>query len=608
MRPLTAVAEDTYTDALDDLKADYSFDTSQWEQMENDYSLQLITIAESVNNELFVYVYQPYGYSEEYYATYIRLSTTIDESIMPRDHKLIYLNHNGVFYKYKVDDYTVTQDSVRYYVVVQLMRSFISHYDQQADYDNTISAVPYNVSRQYKFTTVNGKTSISALDIETIVITDKLVGHVRHQTEQLFQIKTNYMHFVAFRCDHDIDDLLEADVSFVTQRYHKNVLTGYDYGTPDENVITLYAENEHEVKYGFGNTQKAVWNEIQSVDDFISSNDINSIYSTALVNVYQAEKLTEQAKNDLRNMDWVLQFYQVDETTLRQIFGPAAGLTTDHNGVNVTDVTILRLKFVTNGLEYNLGVVDNKQTGSDKPSNESKVVVTPAEGSGWLWSLIGIALLVLLVVVLWPAVPYIAKFLIWIIALPFKAIAALFRGISNYNRNHPKREKPKKEKRVKLKKAKTDEEVVDEYWQDMKKRKAKENCESEKVDVKTLRQQLKSGERTFPLTRAEDEALGNDRDILYDYVADNDIKPTKAAEKKAQKVIKDRKRWEKYLKRKAKRVDMDKLKKTVYSYGLDEKDLSEVERYAVNRDEELAMYFAYKDQDPIYEDFDDYYY
>ena len=235
------------------------------------------------------------------------------------------------------------------------------------------------------------------------------------------------------------------------------------------------------------------------------------------------------------------------------------------------------------------------------------ITAPPTSTSPWK-AILAIILLVLLVVLLWPILPYIGKFLIWLILLPFKALSALFRGISNHRRRRPKREKSEKPKRVKERRVKTDEEVVDEYWQDMKKRKAKENCESEKVDVKALRQQLKTGERTFPLTRAEDEALGNDRDILYDYVADNNIKPTKAAERKAKKVIKDSKRRKKSLERKAKRVDMDKLKKTVYSYGLDEEDLSEVERYAVNRDEELAMYFAYKDQDPIYEDFDDYYY
>ena len=483
---MTAYAETTYSDALDDLKNDTSFDKSQWLTEEGNFSLSLVTIAEGINDELFVYVYQPGGHKKKYYANFIRLSLTIDDEIAPRDYSLTYLNNNGVFYKYKVDGITVAKDAVRYYVVVQLMRPFIEGYDTQADYDNTISAVPFNVSRQFKFSTVNGKTSIAALDVETILITDKLVGHVVHEKDQFFQIKYTYLHFVAFRCDHDIDDLVEADVSFNTQTYHKNSLLGYDYGPVKSNDVTLYAENAHEISYGFGNKQHARWNDIESVSTFISNNDINSIYSTALVNVHQSEKLTDEAKNNLRNMDWVLQFYQVDETTMRQIFGPAAGLQTDHDGVNVTDVTILRLKFVTNGITYNLGVVDNKQTGSTKPSNESKVIITPAEGSGWIWTLIAIALLVVLVVLLWPAMPYIAKFLFWLFSLPFKAIGGITQA-----HNSPEA-KARRAERKRLRKVR------------------KEQQRAEKV-----KEQLKSGKKEWAdLTETEEQALLNDDEYI----------------------------------------------------------------------------------------------
>ena len=497
--PITkAYADVTYSDVLTDLKADASFDMSQWPEVSGDYSLQLITVAEGTEGDLFIYVYQPMGAKKTYYSTYVRLSDTIDDEIAPKDYHLTYLNSDGVFYKYKVDGYQVKQDSVRYYVVIQLMRPFVDGYDKQSDYDNTISAVPFAVNRQYKFSTINRNTSISALDIETIVITDKLVGHVVHEKEQFIRIKYTYMHFVAFRCDHAIEDLLEADVAWVTQAYHKNSLLGYSYSSPENNSVTLYAQNEHEIKYGFGNKQVAQWNEIQSVDDFIASNDINSIYSTALVNVHQAEKLTDQAKEDLRNMDWVLQFYQVDEETYRQTFGPAAGLQTDHDGVNVTDVTILRLKFVTNGVTYNLGVVDNKQTGSAKSSNEGKVVITPAEGSGWVWTILAIVLLVVLVIILWPAMPYIAKFIVWLIMLPIKAIRAIVKACNSDTARERRRER--KERR--------------------QQRRAERK--QSKVNAKKVKADLKSGKRRWAdLSEEEEKALLEDRDFV-DSMFDND--------------------------------------------------------------------------------------
>ena len=60
--PLIARAESIeYSDVLTDLRKDSSFQTSNYPQKATDYSLQIIQLAESVNRELFVYVYQPSG-------------------------------------------------------------------------------------------------------------------------------------------------------------------------------------------------------------------------------------------------------------------------------------------------------------------------------------------------------------------------------------------------------------------------------------------------------------------------------------------------------------------------------------------------------------------
>ena len=48
-----------YTNVMEDLEKDNSFKLEDYPAVEDDYSLQVIQIAESVNGELFVYVYQP---------------------------------------------------------------------------------------------------------------------------------------------------------------------------------------------------------------------------------------------------------------------------------------------------------------------------------------------------------------------------------------------------------------------------------------------------------------------------------------------------------------------------------------------------------------------
>ena len=45
--------------------------------------------------------------------------------------------------------------------------------------------------------------------------------------------------------------------------------------------------------------------------------------------------------------------------------------------------------------------------------------------------MLAVLLIIVLLIILLPVLPYILKFLFWLICLPFKAIAALFKGIDN---------------------------------------------------------------------------------------------------------------------------------------------------------------------------------
>ena len=67
----TAYAESGYSGVLDDLQKDDSFDESHYPAIADDYSLKLIQIAESVDGELFLYVYQPSGKPNSKFYQYI---------------------------------------------------------------------------------------------------------------------------------------------------------------------------------------------------------------------------------------------------------------------------------------------------------------------------------------------------------------------------------------------------------------------------------------------------------------------------------------------------------------------------------------------------------
>ena len=161
------------------------------------------------------------------------------------------------------------------------------------------------------------------------------------------------------------------------------------------------------------------WNRIESVDDFIANED-----------------LTEEAKKDLDNMDWVLRFAETNYTYRSDSSGEYCNMS------NVSEVTILRLKFETDGVIYNLGVVDNKQSpaeGQTPDNNNTDELDWPSFGDKDWEKILGTVLLmigiILIVIMLAPLLPVLIRLVVWLIALPFRLIGAMVKSLKNIRRN-----------------------------------------------------------------------------------------------------------------------------------------------------------------------------
>lgn len=427
--PVIAKAESkvTYTNVLEDLQRDSSFSKENYPEKATDYSLQLIQLAESSDKELFVYVYQPSGQLKGLVASSINISTTINDAVSYHNYKLELLNADGVFFKYKVSDFVVKDDAVRYYAITSVYRKWDKTIDPATGNDNTVTEVNYNVSKQYAFGTINGKPYVNCVDIDTIVVTDKFVGFVRYENGFTLYNSACDSHFVAFNTDKPIDKLLEADVYYTTQSYNWNwtafVGEKETFGTKQDNYSYLkYTDKvEHTGEGWFAGTYK--WDRIQTVDDFISGENRENIFHGAVLDVKVSTKLTESALNELKGKKWVLRFTET-----------AYSFTPDYTGTGsqyssstvVGDVTILRLKFETDGITYNLGTIDNKQTGGKDPSNSTDIDVSLNDTGKKLAALI---MLILAIVLLAPVLPYILKAVVWIVMLPINGIAALIKAI-----------------------------------------------------------------------------------------------------------------------------------------------------------------------------------
>ncbi len=418
-----------YTDVLTDLGKDDTFDAENYPTVDGDYSLQIIQLAKSVNKELFVYVYRPSGTQANVTASSVNISTTINDDISYFNYKLKHISSENTLQKYVVEDFTVKDEGVRYYAISSIYRPFDESIDKQASGGNTVTEVNYAVNKQYCFGEINGKPYVSCVDIETIVVTDKFVGFVRYKDGFKFYVGACDSHFVAFNTDKPIDKLFEADVYYTTQSYSKLFAVGVGekvtFGEKKENYA--YLKYTDKVKHNggglFAGTYK--WDRIQTVDDFIKGEDRENIYHGAILDVKISSKLTDAALGELKGKKWVLRFTETD-----YMLSGGNGSSSSQSTV-VGDVTILRLKFESDGIVYNLGVIDNKQSGSTNPANVTNVEIGLNDKTK---GLLYILLLVIILALLSPVLPYVVKAVVWVAALPVnlvKGIKKAFGGRKN---------------------------------------------------------------------------------------------------------------------------------------------------------------------------------
>ena len=380
---------------IDDLSRDPAFDASLYPSLTSGRELSLITIAESLERELILYVYQPYVRST-YYATSVRMSTQVDGDtfVNTTDYTLKCLGHNGVFYKYVVNGYTLSSDEVRNYNIIQLMRNYVQGIDTPSIYDETINAVPYVVGKQFTFQVVDGVLTNIERGIDVVKITDKYVGFVRiesfvpngagmgiaSQDYYLFQDS----HFIAFNCDHPMDRLIEAKVSFFRESLHKYWgETEFRPAVGSKRIKYLSEDVEVTIEktYSTGiyllnyRTDVYTWNEIQSVDAFFASTNRETIYQGLLSNTTVYNKIGSEQEQIIRDMTWVLNYAQTRSTFQMGIldFGSFdyTAATAKCDFEQITNATILELYFEHDGKTYQLGVVDGEATPSESPVNES---------------------------------------------------------------------------------------------------------------------------------------------------------------------------------------------------------------------------------------------
>lgn len=359
-----AMASDSkYSDVLEDLEKDRSFNIADYPNIEYSKQIDVIQIAESDNKELFVYTYQPGNFELNLSLSFI----SIKPAKSGMDYKLYDLSlvsKNGVFNKYLVKNLSVSNDALRYYDISEVFRPFDANIDNKSENDNIKNHVPYFVGQRWEVWTVGDTVSYSYVASDTIEIKNIYVDFLRFSdgfdlVYPRVEGKTD-AHYIAFSMPFSIDSLMSARVTWI----QRSAYTDYDSISQDNSVhYGEYSDRQYKnisVSESGSNSadglwgKKFIWQRIQKATDFVNS-----------------QKLTDVAKNQLVDKQWVLLFLETEwKEYSYSVAGP--GVSYNHFKTEWTDVseeTILALTYEVAGKPYTVGVVANIQTGDSYPGN-----------------------------------------------------------------------------------------------------------------------------------------------------------------------------------------------------------------------------------------------
>lgn len=430
-----AATTSTYSSVLDDLQKDGSFNAEDYPEISNDYSLQVIQIAESIDKDLLIYCYIPCIANNVYQATSINISTSINDNLKYVNYKLKLISESGPLSKYIVEDFSVKADVVRYYDISAIYREWNKDVDDTSDEvidSNEITEKAFTVAKLYTACTLNDNVSYSCLETQVVEITSKYCGFVSYWSGT--NPWTEYFcdaHYIAFSTDWDMDRVMDADVGFNWQTIKKNngglgVDVIVDNGFKS---VTLSEEDTATVTpRGWFTGNNYSWKRIRTVSQFI-----------------EEEKITDSVVlQNLEDKKWVFNFFETEYSQTGP-YSSAAGHYYKTIYSTLSDEVIFRISFEQDGIVYNLGVVDNKVTNlKDTPDNGSKLAIkslldllceflesiTGIPATVWKIIICIIFVLIIFLIfypVLSPILAQAVKIVLWIISAPFKLIAKLFK-------------------------------------------------------------------------------------------------------------------------------------------------------------------------------------
>lgn len=418
--------ETIYSNVMDDLEKDETFDIEKYDEVANDYSLQVIQVAESENKELFVYAYQPSDGTLDLVGSKISMylgKSVNGKDFTPKLYELELVSTQGVFDKYVVKGVAVSDEAYRYYNIVAIYRPFNAQAKDENLSIGTTDDIAYHVGQQWCVYSYNDVLIYEMNTFKTLELEVMANGYLYFQSGFQWGNLTGYKtscdaHFIAFNAEnYQINHIYDADLTYRVRTKNKTIGIGsngeWRYGEYEPIDVSLKDTDIAIYKDNGIKESTYTWNRICSSSDFVKQfEDQDGV-------LYETDKQTILASQ------WVFSFCETSHSTTSGV-----GYTNYHQ-YDVDDVAILRIHFQdTSGKIYNLGVVADITSSADKPSG------TAGDEDDWIvelfaWLFLGLGLIA--VCSIFPPVvdlfTYLIKGIWWLVCLPFKLLGLGFKGI-----------------------------------------------------------------------------------------------------------------------------------------------------------------------------------
>lgn len=300
-----------YTDVLTDLRKSDNFSYDDYSVMNLEYFktinsdedetndcevINVLTIGEGENRELFIYTYQPL--SEEYYCEALSITMFLGFSLEDSDSgastkNLKFISRSGVYFKYLVDDFTIPNEPCRYYNIVSIHRNLILDIDEDYALEDILDG-------QLKSDTVAQKWSVypkndtlvyekAFIDVAELKYT--FMGNLRISRgftlgNLLGTFESGDLWFVSFNItNYDVKKIFKATIEYTEEKYQGVYVTVgfqayWDDVLQESNYVRTSLSSDEDFSYtSYGFSRKEfVFDQICSVDEFKKKCEDQNVY------------------------------------------------------------------------------------------------------------------------------------------------------------------------------------------------------------------------------------------------------------------------------------------------------------------------------------------